>query len=431
MAKQLDEFIVEKDVLWPMFITDSLFKERGLEGKPKEYVEFLCHKFSFGYQSAFDDTFIPLFRVDEEKINVFEYFNEPDLSMLKEIADSTNNVFLLAKIYDVLFICDKNIEYCKKAISNFIKIIKQYISVGNFFSCKGYLKRALFLMQKSGMISEIDMLINDILFDNQIESAYDFALLYNAVFDFLEEFKSGKIDKKSLVLMASKRLVEASYEYLKVIKTIIDYYSSTHEMITANEWANKYADVCEELGENQSLLGYEYIRQAIDMLSKFNGLNQKRIDYLEFRYEEEQQKLFDSMNFQEIQIDKSVSSKLKLWLETIINCFKNEHNSIKQFLYFLKCFEPVTEKEINEFLSELNKSVYTKSVKEVVFNSDKRIISESSPDDVNGRNKQNIIMAYKFFHFIYSNVASGYLENIVSDKNLLNSIKEILSHNYR
>ena len=192
---------------------------------------------------------------------------------------------------------------------------------------------------------------------------------------------------------------------------------------------NMYADMCEKLCFVNSPRGYKYINYAIDIISKQSDLNEDRINKLRFKLDEEQKKLYDSFHFQNIPIDSEINEKISTILKQLADEINSESDSIKKVLKFLEVFKPVKKREISNFTKGLEQSTYTNFFNEIFFDKNKRVVNEIGPDDVEKRNKQNIIQAYILFHSIYFRICMIYLNSVMVDLELEDLFTEIISHN--
>ena len=321
MKNKIDKYIGKEILTWPVFIHSSLFNGADADEEAKQLIDFLCSKFSFGYGNPFKNTFVPLASFDEKRTVLFSDLDETDFLQLEKFLEKTDNIFLLAKINDVLFIRTNKINFCLNASKYHIEIVKQLCSINKAFLATHFLQRALFLLKEINEHEKIKTNINQILLNNSKLSDHSFSILYNSIFEFIKVTKYNKFKNKDLITCAENKCVEVSDESLVVIKTIIDYYSSISNKESLNIWLNKYADYCEKLCEIRSPNGYKYVLKAIEMLSKLYDLNSERINNLEFKNEEEQKKFFEAMNFQSIKIDGEVSEELNKYVDGIVNQF--------------------------------------------------------------------------------------------------------------
>ena len=427
--KKLDKYILSKDIHWPLFIHSDLFAAENIPNEIKESVNFLCYKLSFGYKGPFNDGFNPLVQLDGKRSCIYEDLAEDDFLGVKKIINITTNSFLLAKLNDVLFIKTSQIDYGKDAFENHKKCSLYYIELGKSFLATPFLKRSLYILLSLKEYKTISSYINDLADEKQYKDAHNYVIVINAIFSFLNECNYKKYKKEDLISKMEECEYDESDEGLTYIKNIIDHYSSIKDKEKANKWINKYADLCETLCENNSPHGYKYISKAIEMLSKFGEKNGQRINDLEFVLEEEQQKMFESMNFQSIPIEGEVNELINEHILQAQKMLIDEKDSINQFMLFLHIFKSVTENELISFSNEMDKSVFANLCNEIVFDKDKNVIDEIGPDDDEKRKKHNLAQGYQLFHSIYVPIAIKYLSCIVIDEKLLSLIRNIIEHN--
>lgn len=429
--KSIDQCIKKELVYWPLWFHNYMFEyeDNEVSKETKESIAFICDKLSFGYEDTYSNNYRPSIVMGGKRSVVYNDLSDQDFLTIERITKSTTNVFVLAKCYEILFIKTQNQNHCKLSVDSFIKSADLFISNDKTFASLDFIRHALFLLKSIKDNTSINSLVDEYIFNTSYKEIEDCVRVINSVFDFFTKCNYSKYDKKKLVDYSETLSITDSDFSLELIKNIFDYYSSIHDDAKQNEWQNKYADMCERLCQSISPRGYKYINLAIDFLSKPATLNEERINELRFKLEEEQKKYFDTIQFQSVPLDNKVNEEINKHINDAINLIKNEKNSVRQLLRFLEIFKPVKEKELNDFVSGMEGSVFEGLFNHVIFDKDKKIVEEIGPDDVDKRRKQNIVQAYHLFHAIYFPIAMGFADFVEVDEELENLIAEIISHN--
>lgn len=429
MIKNIDKIIKKNEIYWPMWFDSFIFDDTALtENENKMLIDFIIQKISFGYENQYSNKFRPLAQFTDGRTSIYDDLTDSDFETIKVIISNTDNIFLLAKCNELLYIKTNDVSYCETAIDNFIKIVDYYIALNKIYEVDDYLKHLLYLSKSIDDKNRIKIIIDNYVFDknyqdNKLED------IINLIFDFFDKCSYHKYDKKKLIDLIESLSISESDRGLLIINNVINYYSSNHDLIEQNIWINKYADLSETLCAKYSPKGYHYLKKAIEILSKQGEYNYERINDLRFKLEEEQAKFYDSLHFVKLSDPYEENKELGQFIKHSKDLINKENDSIRKFICFLGCFNSVTSKQLDIFTKTMSESVFMNIMTQVIFDKNKRVVAEIESDDIKEKNKQNIIEAYNFYHPIYYDIALDYIKTLVLDEQLKSLIEEIISHN--
>ena len=426
--KILDGLVKNDNIFWPLFFNEFHFEKSNDEVAAK-MICFLSSKLSFGYKNYYCNDFSPFAQFDGKRSPLPEDLSEEDVATIKNIINSTTEDVVLAKLNDVLYIRSQDKQYCFAAKESFERLAKKYIEAGKYYKASPYIKRSLFLiycLEDFKMLSEE---IDGLLFDNSFVNDNNFLYIANPIFDFGKACNCWKWNRKKVIGKMETIPIDKSDAGLEFINNIIEYYSSINNQIMVSQWTNKYADLCEALCLKFSPHGHQYLDKALEKLSKNKTDNEERINSLRFKREEEQKKLYEAMDFQQITVDLKENKELNEYFDNLLSTIKNTKDSVLQFGLLLSSFQPVSEEKIKSAKEGFAKSAFHGLFNEIIFSGDKTIRDTIESGDTKKRDEYDTIEVYRLYHSIYQTILLNYLKSIVIDENFTTLIHEIVSNN--
>ena len=420
----IESFIVKEEIDWNFYPSLSSFEYKDMPDEIQSIVKYLNEKFSLWYS---DDLY---------QENPFSYgwkFNaeekEKDIKKIQDIINHTNSLMLKGKSYDILGIIANDSAYKLKAAENFLGyFINSTKVVEHNYSLIESLKRALYLFHHLKKRDEIKKWGIKIFNEIEYKDAEQKFIICFYYIKFIQRTEQGLLkDFISNIIAEVEKSNNVGEHHLETIEIIVNHYKSVRDEKNIEKWKCIYSDYCEELAKKTSPHGYSYLEKAIKMLDDGNHL--EKVNELRFLIEEQQRNMYDSMPMRSIPLDEKIINSLEEKRKQIVDCFKKIPNGILQLIWFLKEFNALSIKEIEEEQKNKKKSIVDLA-NHVVFSEDKTILYESSKATPAEKEEYETVTVYQLHHSIKHGIlCRPFLDNLKIDEEFKSTLLDICSHN--
>lgn len=428
----IEKYIKKDEIDWHLHVRYSLI-EKNIPKTIKEKLDFMCEKTNFFYGDNLyqKNPFQPMVVwKDGRRSVVVEDLTNEDLLQIKDLKNYTHAPIILGKLQDIIWILENNDNdgletsniYFNYFLNNRLKKGYSYIIPP--------LKRSLYILCFLKKDSLLKQRIEKILNFRKFKDNDDMRIFVYYIATFLDKNRKSIL---SHYIKKFEKVVDECEAYddctLTLIEIFLRHYKSTNDSKKIEKWQMKYVKTCEEIEKIQSPHGHEYLTKAINILD--DNKHEELINDLMLKREESQKKMHDSFKMQEITLDtKEIDKKINEVRDKIINTFK-KLNSVQQFLFLLKEFNPVPESNIKKQIDENKKhSVFANLFPKVVFGENKTIIYEESKASVQERQEYAYADQYHMhLPLKYSMIIQPYIANSIVDNELVCIIRDIVQHN--
>lgn len=426
----IDDFIIKDDIDWHLHFRLSLFDMEKIDESLREDVEYINKKLTFIYSDNLyqPDPFIPMFVWSDgtRSVNVQDLELE-DIEKLKYLIHKFKSPIIKGRIFDILGILDQSDSWKQKCESNYLDYFNSNYNKEKPYKILPPLRRSLYLMISRKDIANLKLQINNIL-NYQYDEKDKQLIVFECVSDLILN-NQPKIFKEFISNFESiLEDVDISCETgLDYIETLIKYFKSIKNTNKIEKYEFLYVEVCKKLNEERMPHGHEFIKKAIKIL---DDKYEDKIDELRFILDDTSQKLHDSLQYVSIPINKKVEENLNKAQKQIIEYLQKQDTGVCQFLFLLKEFRPMQDKELKKHLKDKEKYVFTNLFNNIQFDQDKKIVYESSESPEDKKQEHNISQIFQLHHdIIHDLMLKPFIFNLKLDKELKELIKEIISHN--
>lgn len=428
----IENYINKKELDWNMHLRFQLFDMDNINEELKNKITFISQKMDFLYGNLYEkNPFRPsIVWSDGSHSFTVQDLSTQDVKEIRSIINYTKSPILLGKIHDILWILENDNNEAMLASQIYYEYYLKNRNKKNIYKLTQPLKRSLYILcylKKDIILKER---ISKILSLKNFTDKDQKRIVLWYIADLLDKKRknilSSFITSFENILTRDKNRDDVSLSFIEII---INYYKSINNYTKVEKWQLKYSDICEELEKIKSPHGYEYLTKAINILNPEK--QEQKINNLMLKRDESQKKLYNSFQMHEFSFDnKEINNQINAFREKVINIFINL-NSIQQFSYLLKEFNPVSVSEIEKQIKENKKhSIIANLFPTVVFGEDKTIIYEESKATTEEKKEYEYSQQYKMFNPVtYSLILQPYIYNSKIDIDLLSLIDEIISHN--
>jgi len=420
----IENFIIKEEIDWNFYPSLSSFEYKDMPDEIQDLVKYLNEKFSLWYSDDLyrENPFSYGWRFDVEE-------NETDIRKIQDIIKHTNSLILKGKCYDILGIITNDSIYKLKAAENFLEyFINSAKVVEHNYSLIESLKRALFLLHSLKNRDEIKSWGIKIFNEIEYKDAEQKFVICFYYIKFIQRIEQSLLkDFISNIIAEVEKSTNIGEHHLETIQIIVNHYKSIKDENNIEKWKCIYSDYCEKLAEKTSPHGYSYLEKAIKMLDDGNHL--EKVNDLRFLIDEQQRKIYDSMPMQSIMLNEKIINILEEKRKEIVDCFKKMPNGILQLIWFLKEFNALSIKVIEEEQKNKKKSIVN-LVNHVVFDEDKIILYESAKATPAEKAEYETVSIYQLHHSIKHGIlCRPFLDNLKMDEEFKNMLLDICSHN--
>ncbi len=439
--KFIEDYINRDELNFRVGLCDSLINKEKIPNEIKDKIEFICKKMNFYYGDNVykKDPFQPMMELNNKKSIIVKDLTENDVVIIRSLINYTKDPILLGKIYDVLWNIENKNEDALQTSNIYLQYYVDNRCIKENYGLFYLLKRSLYILCNLKEYKRLKGNINKLLNLRKFRQKDDRRKMMCCIADVINNMQnknyallSDFVKKFEYLLSKNKYFNDES---LIIIELLIGYYKSNKNSKKAEQWALRYANMCEQIEEMQSPNGYEYLLKAINILDT-NTLSasdkcKEKINELMFKRDESQKKLFESFQIQEVDLcDEESIKKNNLIQKDIINHL-NKLDSIQQFMELLKYFNPVSKNNIEKKILEIkNKSSWASLSTTLLFGEDKTIVYDSSTAGEKEKEEYEFANYYRYFNkIIYDIVLQPYLFNCKIDEEIESLIEDISSHN--
>ena len=420
----IENFIVKEEIDWNFYPSISSFEYKDMPDEIQSIVKYLNEKFSLWYS---DDLYQENPFSYGWKFNAEE--NEKDVKKIQDIIKHTNSLMLKGKSYDILGIITNDSAYKLEAAENFLGYFMNSTKVVEHnYSLIESLNRALYLFHYLKKKDEIKNWGIKIFNDIEYKDAEQKFVICFYYIKFIQRIEQCLLKEFiSNIITEVEKSTNISEHHLESIEIIVNYYKSIRDEKNIEKWKCIYSDYCEELAKKTSPHGYGYLEKAIKMLDDENHL--EKVNELRFLIDEQQRNMYDSMPMQSIPLDEKIINSLEEKRKEIVDCFKKMPNGILQLIWFLKEFNALSIKEIEEEQKNKKNSIIDLA-NHVVFAEDKTILYESSKATPAEKAEYETVTAYQLHHSIKHGIlCRPFLDNLKIDEEFKSMLLDVCSHN--
>ena len=427
----IEKYIKKDDINWYLHIRYSLIEEI-IPSSIKEKIDFMCDKTNFFYGENLyqKNPFKPMMVWKDRRSVVIEDLTNEDLLKVKDLTNYTNDPILLGKMHDIIWILENNDSNALN-VSNiyFDYFIKNRLGKEYSYIIPP-LKRSLYILCSLKKDDLLKQYINKILNLRKFKDLDDRRIIMYYIAEVLDKNRKSIL---SFFINKFEKVIENCNScddiVLEFIEILIKYYKSTNDKIKIEKFKLKYIKACEDMEKIKSPHGYNYLTKAINMID--DGMHDELINDLMIKRDKSQKKMHDSFDMQEIVLNtEDIDKKIKHMRDKIVETFMKK-DSVQQFLYLLKEFNPVNEDNIKKQIDENKKhSVIAHLFPKVVFGVEKTIIYDESKASEQEKQEYEYADQYRMYNPItYSLIIETYMANCIVDTDLELIIKEIIEHN--
>ena len=420
----------EKSVGWFSRLHEQSFMA-NLPFEMKDKIDFLLKKLNFSYGRALyqDNPFEPMvIWADGSRSVTVSDLTEEDSACIVDLIKYTSDEFLLAKLFDVLGILTDNNNYKMLSAEHHYNFFKQCVT-NDDIGYQGSLKRFLFLILTTKMYERIEKFVDEVFDGMKYVNEDQKLIVIYYVGDFCWNYRKQLMPKIITTIENFIQVYPNVQELeLDLVKLVIAYHKSRKEKDEILKWQNKYADICEELNDKMRPHGYKFIKKAIKELDSVE--HEERINTLRFLLDDAQKKLYDSFTFTPHKISDEIGKEFDRIRDNFENRLNDLEDASSQFLFLISNFNPINDSTIAQELKSREEFIFTRLACEVQFDSNQKIIYDSSEANEDTKLEHDIAEIYRRYCGIYTHIMLyPFIKNLIIDDELKEIILDIINHN--
>lgn len=417
----LEDFIVKEKSALSMESNFYQIDDSLVPIEIKNAIVFLQTRFNFCYDSELYQPcpFVPMMSLFDKRSIVPSDLSSDDLDSAISILNLTNSHALKGKILDVVGFLKKDTSLKIQAAEEYYQNFQELVDIGYPSEYISPLKRSLYLLSENNKKSKMGSYIEDLISTKYSTNTQLYISLFLS--DFLPKYANKQLSKALPII---KQTLEANLDdpiSIDIIENLLKNIKQSEK----EKWLALLATIAKKVATSTSPHGYNYLERA----AKHFAEDSDEFSELKFLSEEEQKKLYKSIDMSPKSIDLGKTKDFEKYREQIIKILQAQLDGTAQFLVLLMHFNPYDIKTLEKDYKKAKVSIRYQ-VNNICFNDDGTIAYESlTASDLD---KQERIISD-----LYNNRTSivcplilwPFIDNLKFDDEFAKFLDEIVSHN--
>ncbi len=422
------EDYLRKELDFNFAFCDYMFINEDIPQGVKQIITFLSTKLSFQYGSNKDGNtpFVPLaIFVSGERSAIFEDLKTEDFDYIREILPYTQHKLIRGRFFDILGVHTNNKVDILNAANEYYEYFKNSLNTAENYNLSGAYKRAMKLYWKSNkkvFKQKIDEAFQIITYKDTDQKLIFFYKNIVLLKELNQNLKQEHID---ILENFISPMTEASEPLLEIIKEISRHYKKSNKS-KAQTWRIKFADICVE-ADKKYRHGYHFLQQAIDILEPQE--DSEKLNEMRFLLEKSQKKAYDDMQFVSHDLDAKIVNDIEKYKVSCDKTFQFISSGAKQFLCFLKHYNPITLEQITQTIKIQENSLTYNCCNNILFDNDGKIIYESANSNATEKEEYKVSQAINQQLPLCALILDSWQKHRVMDDEVKDILRDITSHN--